>query len=199
MGSTRPARRCATSGSSAGTTGDRSPCEGMYTRAHAAANACRRCCCCLPAHRWLQPIFSSGAPKGFQPSKALCNTSRLFSALLSLAPCRCPAPCHSGECAPCPLSARISCACGRTHYTVPCGREAAALPPRCSHPCPVPLLCRHAEAAEPHRCHFGPCPPCPQPCGTKVGAPLALFGLPVLLLVATCPPRHLSMHAPCRL
>ncbi|KAL4445363.1 hypothetical protein ABPG77_011188 [Micractinium sp. CCAP 211/92] len=81
---------------------------------------------------------------------------------------RCPAPCHSGECAPCPLSARISCACGRTHYTVPCGREAAALPPRCTHPCLVPQLCRHADSAAPHGCHFGPCPPCLRSCGTQL-------------------------------
>ncbi|KAL4428037.1 hypothetical protein ABPG75_002126 [Micractinium tetrahymenae] len=81
---------------------------------------------------------------------------------------RCPAPCHSGDCAPCPLSACVSCACSRTHYTVPCGREAAALPPKCSHPCPVPLLCRHAGAAASHRCHFGPCPPCPQACSTQL-------------------------------
>jgi hypothetical protein len=29
---------------------------------------------------------------------------------------RCPAPCHLVECAPCPLTARISCACGKTQY-----------------------------------------------------------------------------------
>ncbi|EFN58119.1 hypothetical protein CHLNCDRAFT_34551 [Chlorella variabilis] len=82
---------------------------------------------------------------------------------------RCPAPCHSGECAPCPLSARISCACGKTHYSVPCGRESTAKPPPCRQPCPVPSLCRHAAAQPPHCCHFGPCPPCTVPaCGTQL-------------------------------
>lgn len=61
---------------------------------------------------------------------------------------------------PCPLSQSISCACGKTSYVLPCGAEAAAAPPRCNQKCPVPLLCRHAADAKPHRCHFGPCPPC---------------------------------------
>ncbi|KAI3428787.1 hypothetical protein D9Q98_007606 [Chlorella vulgaris] len=82
---------------------------------------------------------------------------------------RCPAPCHPGECGPCPLSARISCACGRTHYSVPCGRESTAKPPPCRQMCPVPPLCRHAATQPPHRCHFGPCPPCAvAACGTQL-------------------------------
>ena len=52
--------------------------------------------------------------------------------------------------------------------SVPCGRESAANAPQCSHACPVPPLCRHVAALPPHRCHFGPCPQCPAPCGTQV-------------------------------
>ncbi len=43
----------------------------------------------------------------------------------------CPAACHSGPCLPCPLSVTVSCACGRTAYTLPCGTEATAKPPVC--------------------------------------------------------------------
>ncbi|PRW05874.1 putative mitochondrial-processing peptidase subunit beta isoform B [Chlorella sorokiniana] len=46
---------------------------------------------------------------------------------------RCPAPCHSGECAPCPLSARISCACGKTSYSQAC--------PPCEEPITRPCHC----------------------------------------------------------
>ncbi len=54
------------------------------------------------------------------------------------------------------------------YCSVPCGRESTAKPPRCSHPCPVPRLCRHAAALPPHGCHFGPCPPCPFGCATTL-------------------------------
>ncbi|KAL6748565.1 hypothetical protein V8C86DRAFT_3020593 [Haematococcus lacustris] len=81
---------------------------------------------------------------------------------------KCPAPCHSGPCRPCPLTLSFACACGRMASTLPCGAEARALPPRCYGTCPVPRLCRHGAggAAAPHRCHFGPCPPCTLLCGT---------------------------------
>lgn len=89
---------------------------------------------------------------------------------------RCPAPCHPGECSPCPLSVKISCACGKTSYSTPCGRESTAEPPQCQLACSVPATCRHRGTEfPPHRCHFGPCPgllarkeknpPCPFPCG----------------------------------
>ncbi len=95
---------------------------------------------------------------------------------------RCPAPCHPGECSPCPLSVKITCACGKTSYSTPCGRESTAQPPRCQLACSVPPVCRHREENfPPHRCHFGPCPglvatkgkekkvpPCPFPCGTAL-------------------------------
>ena len=44
----------------------------------------------------------------------------------------CPSPCHAGPCQPCPLSATIACACGRTTYSMPCGTESSAKPPKCS-------------------------------------------------------------------
>ena len=43
----------------------------------------------------------------------------------------CPSPCHAGPCQPCPLSASIACACGRTSYSTPCGTESSAKPPNC--------------------------------------------------------------------
>ena len=44
----------------------------------------------------------------------------------------CPSPCHAGPCQPCPLSATIACACGRTTFSTPCGTESSAKPPKCS-------------------------------------------------------------------
>ncbi|KAF6263962.1 hypothetical protein COO60DRAFT_1292737 [Scenedesmus sp. NREL 46B-D3] len=81
---------------------------------------------------------------------------------------KCPSACHSGPCRPCPLTQRLSCACGSTSYTLPCGAESAATAPRCVQRCPVPATCRHAASRKPHACHFGPCPPCRQPCGTEL-------------------------------
>ena len=89
---------------------------------------------------------------------------------------KCVAPCHPGPCLPCPLTSRISCACGQTSYRVPCGREggagahAQAQPPVCHLPCLVSSTwkCRHITDSilEHHTCHYGPCPPCGQGCNT---------------------------------
>jgi hypothetical protein len=57
---------------------------------------------------------------------------------------RCPAPCHTGPCRPCPLTLQVACACGAAAMQIPCGAESRALPPRCERPCPVARLCRHA-------------------------------------------------------
>ncbi|KAK4385335.1 NF-X1-type zinc finger protein NFXL2, partial [Sesamum angolense] len=73
---------------------------------------------------------------------------------------KCPAPCHRGACAPCPLMVRIACSCGETQFEVPCGTETEQKPPKCPKPCPIAPLCRHASNCKPHRCHYGPCPPC---------------------------------------
>ncbi|XAR71928.1 hypothetical protein NMG60_11018385 [Bertholletia excelsa] len=73
---------------------------------------------------------------------------------------KCPSPCHRGACAPCPVMVTISCACGETHYEVPCGTEKDQKPPKCPKQCPITPLCRHASNCKPHRCHYGACPPC---------------------------------------
>ncbi|KAG7999105.1 hypothetical protein I3843_01G290000 [Carya illinoinensis] len=77
---------------------------------------------------------------------------------------KCPSPCHRGVCAPCPVMVTISCACGETHFEVPCGTEADQKPPRCPKPCHIVPLCRHGSNCKPHKCHYGACPPCRLPC-----------------------------------
>uniref|UniRef100_A0A2P2KQB1 NF-X1-type domain-containing protein n=2 Tax=Rhizophora mucronata TaxID=61149 RepID=A0A2P2KQB1_RHIMU len=67
----------------------------------------------------------------------------------------------------------ISCACGETHFDVPCGTEMDKKPPRCLKTCGIRPLCRHESTCKPHRCHYGACPPCrliceeEYPCGHK--------------------------------
>ncbi|XP_021938982.1 NF-X1-type zinc finger protein NFXL1 isoform X3 [Zootermopsis nevadensis] len=88
---------------------------------------------------------------------------------------KCTSVCHRGPCYPCPLTAEIKCHCGLTVLTVPCGRKKQTRPPRCSKPCsglgPSLISARrikpncHHPSREPHRCHFGDCPPCQQVCG----------------------------------
>ncbi|EXB88390.1 NF-X1-type zinc finger protein NFXL2 [Morus notabilis] len=73
---------------------------------------------------------------------------------------KCPSPCHRGPCAPCPVMVTISCACGETHFEVPCGTEMDQKPPRCAKRCPIIPLCRHRTNLKPHKCHYGDCPPC---------------------------------------
>ncbi|XP_050250780.1 NF-X1-type zinc finger protein NFXL2 [Quercus robur] len=86
---------------------------------------------------------------------------------------KCPAPCHRGACAPCPVMVAISCACGETHFEVPCGTEMDQKPPRCPKQCHIARLCRHGSNSKPHKCHYGACPPCrlicdeEYPCGHK--------------------------------
>ena len=41
----------------------------------------------------------------------------------------------AGPCYPCPLVVDVSCACGKTKVTVPCGAEKSTHPPRCRQPC----------------------------------------------------------------
>ncbi|KAB1217733.1 NF-X1-type zinc finger protein NFXL2 [Morella rubra] len=77
---------------------------------------------------------------------------------------KCPSPCHRGACAPCPVVVTISCACGETHFEVPCGTEMDQKPPRCPKPCHIATLCRHVSTRKPHKCHYGACPPCQLPC-----------------------------------
>ncbi|XP_022134192.1 NF-X1-type zinc finger protein NFXL2 [Momordica charantia] len=86
---------------------------------------------------------------------------------------KCPSPCHRGPCAPCPVMVTISCACGETHFEVPCGTEMDQKPPKCPKRCLVSPLCSHRLSLKPHKCHYGACPPCRRiceeeyPCGHK--------------------------------
>jgi hypothetical protein len=41
--------------------------------------------------------------------------------------------------------------------------------------CPISRTCQHAGQEPPHRCHFGPCPPCQLPCGKLQVSQLAHF------------------------
>ncbi|XP_038625176.1 NF-X1-type zinc finger protein NFXL1 [Tachyglossus aculeatus] len=76
---------------------------------------------------------------------------------------KCPSVCHRGSCYPCPETVAVKCHCGNTVVTVPCGRERTTRPPRCKELCSQPSTCHHPNR-ETHRCHFGACPPCRQPC-----------------------------------
>ncbi|XP_070554401.1 NF-X1-type zinc finger protein NFXL1-like [Ptychodera flava] len=76
---------------------------------------------------------------------------------------KCPSKCHQGLCYPCPLTVDISCRCGDTVITVPCGREKVTKAPRCKLLCRVPPDCHHGSR-QPHPCHFGRCPACTQIC-----------------------------------
>ncbi|ELT89307.1 hypothetical protein CAPTEDRAFT_178429 [Capitella teleta] len=80
---------------------------------------------------------------------------------------KCASRCHPGRCYPCTLTVTLSCRCGATSITVPCGREKVTKPPRCSKKCAIAPNCAHPER-DPHRCHFGRCPPCQQICGMKL-------------------------------
>lgn len=79
---------------------------------------------------------------------------------------KCPAPCHRGLCAPCPINVQISCACGATCIQVPCGTERTQRPPRCVKLCSISPKCNHGSNCKPHRCHYGACPECQLPCMT---------------------------------
>ncbi|KAL1117247.1 hypothetical protein AAG570_004573 [Ranatra chinensis] len=77
---------------------------------------------------------------------------------------KCGSVCHRGACYPCQVVKEVSCRCGATSITVPCGKVRRTHPPKCSRPCQIPPECHH-PTREIHRCHFGSCPPCKQPCG----------------------------------
>lgn len=78
---------------------------------------------------------------------------------------KCPAPCHSGPCYPCPKTIVIQCRCGNSKITVPCGTVKRIKPPRCNKKCIVPPICNHPKR-ETHKCHQGQCPPCKKICGS---------------------------------
>lgn len=118
-------------------------CQRRCTNVRACQrHPCKRRCC------------SGNCP----PCDQTCNR------LLKCGNHRCPAACHPGACLPCPLTVSVTCACGTASYTLPCGSEKRAGPPVCHSTCCVPRVCRHAAQLPPHRCHFGPCPPCQEAC-----------------------------------
>ena len=79
--------------------------------------------------------------------------------------CHTHRPMHSplGQCYPCTQVVSVTCHCGHSSITVPCGRERRTKPPSCSLPCSRPPSCHH-DQRPPHRCHFGDCSPCKEPC-----------------------------------
>ncbi|XP_043918359.1 NF-X1-type zinc finger protein NFXL1 [Protopterus annectens] len=76
---------------------------------------------------------------------------------------KCHSVCHRGQCYPCPETVDVKCNCGATVLKVPCGRERTTKPPKCRELCRTPSSCHH-PSRERHRCHFGHCPSCRQPC-----------------------------------
>ncbi len=53
---------------------------------------------------------------------------------------KCEATCHPGACIRCPKTAQVSCACGVTTITVPCGAEREVEPPKCSLRCQIKVI-----------------------------------------------------------
>jgi NF-X1-type zinc finger protein NFXL1 len=80
---------------------------------------------------------------------------------------KCHTTCHAGQCYPCPLTVDVTCACGATKLTVPCGMEKFTKPPRCKKLCAIPPTCHHPKRKT-HRCHFGPCLPCDFTCAAPL-------------------------------
>ncbi|CAF1291687.1 unnamed protein product [Rotaria sordida] len=76
---------------------------------------------------------------------------------------KCLSECHRGQCYPCTHKVDVTCACGQTSITVPCGCEKQTRKPRCNKLCLKPSDCHHRER-EPHLCHFNECPDCKQQC-----------------------------------
>ncbi|CAF1463018.1 unnamed protein product [Adineta steineri] len=80
---------------------------------------------------------------------------------------KCLSECHRGQCYPCSHKADVTCACGQTSITVPCGCEKQTRKPRCNKLCLKPSDCHHTQQ-EPHLCHFGECPQCKQICNLSL-------------------------------
>ncbi len=58
---------------------------------------------------------------------------------------KCMSRCHQGPCYPCAGQSVLSCSCGSTSLTVPCGREKAIKPPRCRKLCTAAPDCHHPQ------------------------------------------------------
>ncbi|RXG62012.1 NF-X1-type zinc finger protein NFXL1 [Armadillidium vulgare] len=80
---------------------------------------------------------------------------------------KCESRCHRMKCFPCSLTHKISCTCGGTTITVPCGRQNKTPIPKCNILCKKKSSCHH-PTVKPHPCHPGKCPPCTFECGLKL-------------------------------
>uniref|UniRef100_A0A0K2TS52 Nuclear transcription factor, Xbox bindinglike 1 [Microtus ochrogaster] n=1 Tax=Lepeophtheirus salmonis TaxID=72036 RepID=A0A0K2TS52_LEPSM len=88
----------------------------------------------------------------------LCNKT------LSCKNHKCPSICHTGICYPCMETKEISCSCGESKMTVPCGMEKSVKAPKCKNKCDRSSSCNHKKI-QTHSCHYGPCPSCSLICG----------------------------------
>lgn len=102
-------------------------------------HACNRKCCvgCLPCDKICGKVLSCGKHK-------------------------CSALCHDGNCYPCVEKQKIKCRCGKTTKTVLCGSAKKSKAPKCKNFCKLPSKCHHEATV--HKCHFGDCASCVQPC-----------------------------------
>ncbi len=92
------------------------------------------------------------------------NVPLLVIKVLSTSVCVCVCvELTTGRCYPCIATVSVSCVCGSSSISVPCGQERATQVPSCEEPCTLPSCCLH-----PHTCHPPPCPPCTKPCGNSL-------------------------------
>jgi len=125
-------------------------------------HACKRKCC--PGAGGASTVGAGEGAAGSGEGVDGCPPCReVCSRMLPCGSHACAGLCHAGPCAPCPKAVSLSCPCGGTRTSVPCGLQSRTGPPRCTLRCRLPLPCSHKSAA--HACHSGPCPPCRVPCG----------------------------------
>lgn len=128
-------------------------------------HACRKRCCNEGAADAGSGAGGSSAAVG-EPAAAGAHVCReRCTRKLGCGLHACNALCHAGSCPPCPLTVTLSCACGGTRRTFPCGKAPKALV--CRLPCQRVPTCHHRERQR-HPCHSGPCPPCTQVCGAAL-------------------------------
>ena len=91
---------------------------------------CRRRCCPGPAAAGSAPDGGGGCPPCREPcGRRLPCGNHVHEGY-----------CHDGDEEPrCPRTVTLSCPCGSTRVTVPCGAERRAGPPACALPCAAPL------------------------------------------------------------
>lgn len=124
--------------------GDQLLCNHRCSRMRSCGrHGCKRRCCdgnCPPCRETCARVLNCGSHK-------------------------CDSYCHSGECPICPKTVDVTCACGTSRLKVRCGMQNTVDAPKCILRCRILADCNHAQR-EPHNCHYGPCPPCKQECGT---------------------------------